>query len=81
MTPSTFPDHFFKAPSSFGGGDPEVEAPPPPSPIPKTLAIASTIAEIFIEKTVSIDMDVMPCSWNKVPIYYAKIYLYQRHFQ
>ena len=47
-------NHFLKAPSSFGGK-------PPASP-PKTLVMARAVVEIVIERAVSIENMVMPCS-------------------
>ena len=55
-------NHFFKAHLSFDGG------PPAPPPLPKTPVMARTIAEIVIERSVSIENIVMPCSRNKVRI-------------
>ena len=49
-------------PSSFG-----VEPPAPPPP-PKTPVMARTIVQTVIERTVSIENIVMPCSLNKVRI-------------
>ena len=57
---ASLPNHFFKVPSSFGG-----EPPVPPSP-QKAPVMASTIVEIVIEKTVSIENIVMSCSRNRV---------------
>ena len=54
--------HFFKSPLSFGE---EAPVSPPPPEIPM---MASKIAEIVIETTVSIENTVMPCSGNKVRI-------------
>ena len=54
-------NHFFKAPSSFGGERP---VPPPP----KAPVMARTIVEIVIKRAVSIENIVMPCSQNKVQI-------------
>ena len=55
-------NHFFKTPLSFGG-----EPPVPLSP-PKTPVMARTIIEIVIERAVSIENIVIPCSLNKVQI-------------
>ena len=55
-------NHFFKTPSFFGG------EPPASPPLPKTPVMARTIIEIVIEKAVSIENIVMPCSRNKVRI-------------
>ena len=60
-------NHFFKVPSSFGG-----EAAPPPPPPPKASVTASKIVEIVIERAVSTDIIVIPCSRNKVRILCAK---------
>ena len=54
-------NHFFKNPPSFGR-EPPVPLPPPL----KTPVMARTIIEIVIERAVSIENIVMPCSWNKV---------------
>ena len=48
--------HFYKAPSSFGGKP------------PKTPVMARIIVDTVVEKAVSIDNMVMPCSLNKVRI-------------
>ena len=63
---ASLPNHFFKIPSSFGG-----EPPIPASP-PKTPVIASTIVEIVIERAVSIENIVIPCSRKRVRILSAK---------
>ena len=55
-------NYFFKIPSSFGG------EPPFPLPPPKAPVMARTIVEIVIEKAVSIENIVLPCSRNKVRI-------------
>ena len=55
--------HFFKTSSSF-----DRERPPRPLPPPKTPVMASTIVEMVIERAVSIENMVMPCSRNKVQI-------------
>ena len=47
---------FFKTPSSFDG------RPPVPQPLPKAPVIARTIVEIVIERAVSIENMVRPCS-------------------
>ena len=52
------PNHYFKIPSSFGKEHP-VPRPPPP---PKTPTMANTIVEIVIEKAVSNENMVTPCS-------------------
>ena len=49
---------FFKAASYIGGDDPEAALPPPP----ETPVLASTIVEMVIERAVSIDTIVIPCS-------------------
>ena len=59
-------NHYFKTPSSFDG---EPSAPPPP---PKTSVMARAIVEMAIERAVSIEDMVMPCSRNKVRIFSAK---------
>ena len=49
---------------------------------PTTLpTIASTIVEIVIERAVSIDKIVVPCSRNKLRILSANNYFYQEPFQ
>ena len=59
-------NHFFKTASSFGG-EPPVSLPPPKTPV-----VVRTITEIVIEKAVSTENMVMPCSQNKVRILSAK---------
>ena len=66
--------HFFNIPSSFGGGPP---ASPPPQKIP---VMASIIVEIVIEKAVSFENILMPCSENKVRILSANDVLRSRTF-
>ena len=56
-------NYFFKITLSFDG-----EPPVPPPPRTKTPVMARAIAEIVIEKAVSIENMVIPCSRNKVPI-------------
>ena len=56
-------NHFLKTPLSFSG-EPLV----PLSPLPKTPVMARTIVERVIERAVSIENIVLPCSWNKVRI-------------
>ena len=56
-------NYFLKTPSSFGGE--------PPVP-PKAPVMARTIVEIVIERAVSIENMVIPCSRNKVRILSAK---------
>ena len=63
---ASLPNHFFKIPSSFG------EEPPIPASPPKTPVIASTIVEIVIERAVSIENIVIPCSRKRVRILSAK---------
>ena len=67
-------NHFFNTPSSFGGGPP---APPPPQKIP---VVANIIVETVIEKAVSIENILMPCSENKVRILSANDVLRSRTF-
>ena len=55
-------NYFFKAPSSFGG------EPPVPLPPSKTPVMARAIVEIVIERAVSIEKMIIPCSQNKVRI-------------
>ena len=55
---------FFRAPSSGWDGTETVGSPYPP----KTPVIASTTAEMVIERALSIDTTVMPSSQNKVRI-------------
>ena len=57
-------NHFFQTPSSFGG-----ESPVSP---PKTSVMARKIVEMVIERAVSIENMVIPCSRNKVRILSAK---------
>ena len=71
---ASLPNHFFKIPSSFGG-----EPPIPASP-PKTPVIASTIVEIVIERAVSIENIVIPCSRKRVRILSAKDVFWSRTF-
>ena len=61
---ASFLNHFFKAHSFFGG-----EAEPP---LPSTHVIESTIVVIFIERTVSTDIIIIPNSRDKVQILSAK---------
>ena len=68
-------NHFLNTPSSFG-----VEPPVPLPPPPKTPAIASTIIEIVIERAVSIENIVIPCSENKVQILSANDVFLSRTF-
>ena len=67
-------NHLFKTPSSFGG------EPPTPPPHPKTIVMTSTIVEMVIEKVVSIENMVMPCSQNKEWIFSAKDVFLSRTF-
>ena len=67
-------NHLFKTPSSFGG------EPPAPPPHPKTIVMTSTIVEMVIEKVVSIENMVMPCSQNKEWIFSAKDVFLSRTF-
>ena len=59
-------NHFFRVPLSFDG-EPSVPLPPP-----KTHVMARTIVEIVIERAVSIENIVIPCSLNKVRILSAR---------
>ena len=68
-------NHFFKTPSSFGG-EPPVSPPTPP----KVPIIARTTVEIVIEKAVSIENIVIPCTRNKVWILSAKEVFWSRTF-
>ena len=68
-------NHLFKTPLSFDG------EPPAPPPSPKTPVIASTMVQIVIERAVSTEKMVMPCSRNKVRIFSAKDYFYPKPFQ
>ena len=68
-------NHLFKTLLSFDGG------PPTPPPSPKTPVIASTMVQIVIERAVSTEKMVMPCSRHKVRIFSAKDYFYQKPFQ
>ena len=52
-------NHLFKTPSFFDGEPPPSPPPPPP---PKTTVIASTIVVMVIERKVSTDIVVIPCS-------------------
>ena len=60
-------NHFCKILSSFGG-EPPVTPPPPP----KTPVIGRTVVEIVIERAVSIENMVMPCSLNRIRVLSAK---------
>ena len=60
-------NHFFNTSSSFGG-EPSV----PLLPSPKTPSMARTIVAMFIERVISIEKIVMPCSLNRVRILSAK---------
>ena len=60
-------NHFFKVPLYFDGGPPTAPLPPP-----KTPAMARTIVEIVIERAVSIENIVIPCSLNRVWILSAR---------
>ena len=56
-------NHFFKIPSSFGK-----ELPVPRPPPQKTPTMAKTIVEIVIEKAVSNENMVTPCSRKRIRI-------------
>ena len=58
--------HFFKVTLSFHG------VPPVPAVPPKTPVMAGTIVAMVIEKAVSTENIVTPCSLNKVRILSAK---------
>ena len=60
-------DHFFKTPLLFG--DPEAEGSSSP---PKTPVIETAIVNMIIERAVSIDSIVIPCSRNKIQTLSAK---------
>ena len=62
-------DHFNQGPSPFDGGDLESVGLPLPPKIP---VIATKTAEMVIERAVSIDTIVIPCSQNKVIILFGK---------
>ena len=72
---SSLLNHFFKNPLSFGG-----ESPVPQSP-PKTPMKESTIVEMVIERAVSIENMVMPCSQKRYEFCLLKIYFDQELFQ
>ena len=65
---TTFLNHFFKVPSSFGEDDPEAVKPPPT----KTPVITSAINELVLDRAIRIDCIEIPCSWSKVQIHSAK---------
>ena len=71
---ASLPNHFFKTPSSFDG------QPSAPPSLPKTPVIASTIVELVIERAVSIEKIVIPCSRNKVRIFSADDLFLSRTF-
>ena len=56
-------NHFFRVPLPFGG-----EPPAPPMPPPKTPSMARTIVAMVIERAVTTEAMVLPCSRNKVRI-------------
>ena len=60
-------NHFFKVLFSFDGGPPATQLPPPKSPV-----MVRTIVELVIERAVSIENIVIPCSLNRVRILSAK---------
>ena len=68
-------NHFFKVPLSFGGEPPVTPPPPPKAPV-----IAKTIVEMIIERAVSIENMVIPCSQNKVQILSANEVFLSRTF-
>ena len=59
-------NHFFKILLSFDA------EPPAPRRLPKTLVMPRIIVEIVMDRAVSIENMVMPCSRNKVRILSAK---------
>ena len=60
-------NHFFRVPLPFGG-----ERLAPLLPPPKTPSMARTIVAMVIERAVRIEIIVVPCSLNRVPILSAK---------
>ena len=68
-------NHFFKAPLSFD------REPPPFPPPPKTPVIAREIVEIVIERAVSIENIVIPCSRKRYEFFLLRTYLYRKFFQ
>ena len=73
---ANLPNHFFNAPSSFGG------EPPVPLPPPKTPVIAKAIVEIVIERAVSIENMVMPCFHKlRYEFFLPRTYFDQELFQ
>ena len=58
-------NHFFRVPLPFNGEPPAPQLPPPP-------VMARTIVAMVIERAVSIEAMVMPCSLNRVRILSAK---------
>ena len=60
-------NHFFRVPQPFDG-EPPVTLPPPPN----TPVMERTVVKIVMERTVSIENMVMPCSRNKVRIFSVK---------
>ena len=67
--------HFLKASSSFGG-----ELPAAPPNHPKTPIMAMTIAQIVIERAVSIENIVIPCPRKKVRILSANDVFWSKTF-
>ena len=63
---SSLSNHFFKVLLSFDA------EPPAPRRHPKTLVMPRIIVEIVMDRAVSIENMVMPCSRNKVQILSAK---------
>ena len=66
---ASFVNHFFKALSSFGRGNPEAVGLTPP---PTTHVIARAIVEMIIERDESIDIILILCSRNRIWIRSAK---------
>ena len=60
-------NHFFKT-LSFLGGEPPAPWPPPP----ETPVIATAIVKEVIERVVSAENMVIPCSLNRVQIFFNK---------
>lgn len=60
---ASFVNHFFKALSSFGRGNPEAAG---LTPLPKTHVIASAIVQMIIERDESIDTILILCSRNRI---------------
>ena len=60
-------NHFFRVPLPVGG-----EPPAPPLPPPKTPSMARTIVAMVMDRAVSIENMVIPCSLNRVQILSTK---------